>query len=124
MLNNNGPDFAPNVLLTAGTPANTTFESLIAPEGWTSRIPDVGGAGSIICGTAGLYPGTAATFTIMVKVSPGAADGAIITSSVSVSSGIPDLKPGNNSVTVTTVVSLTPPPPPPNVAADLSVDLK
>jgi uncharacterized repeat protein (TIGR01451 family) len=123
-VDNNGPDLAPNVVLTASTPANTTFESLVAPEGWTSRLPDVGGAGSIICGTAGLYPGTAATFTIMVKVSPGTADGAIITSSVSVSSGIPDLKPGNNSVTVTTVVSLTPPPPPPDVAADLSVDLK
>ncbi|MEK6303925.1 MAG: hypothetical protein AABO41_24740 [Acidobacteriota bacterium] len=118
-----GPALATNVTLSAAVPANTTFQSLTAPAGWTSRLPDVGGTGSIICSTAGLLPGTSASFTIVVKVNPGTADGAIITAMALVSSGILDLNPGNNSSTATTIVSLTTPPVPPGVAADLAVDL-
>lgn len=117
---NNGPEIATNVVLTSPVPDNTTFKNLIAPPGWTSRLPDVDKAGLITCTTSALNPGTSASFTIVVKVSPAVAEETMITSSVMVTSGVTDLKPGNNSGTAATIVSLTPLP---TGEADLALDL-
>jgi len=120
---NNGPDLAPNVVLVSRIPDNTTFDSFTAPGGWSSRVPDRGGTGALTSGVAGLFPGTSATFTIVLNVNSKAEDGSIIARSATVSSVIPDLAPGNNTRTSNTVVSAGTSTIPPDVAADVSISL-
>jgi uncharacterized repeat protein (TIGR01451 family) len=120
---NNGPDLATNVVLVSRVPDNTTFESFTAPGGWTNRVPDRGGTGVLTSGVADLFPGTSATFTIVLNVNSKAQDGAIIARSATVSSDIPDLAPGNNTGTSNTVVRAATPTIPPDVAADMSISL-
>lgn len=120
---NNGPDLATNVVLVSRVPDNTTFDSFTAPAGWASRVPDRGGTGVLTSGVAGLFPGASATFTIVLNVNSKAEDGAIIARSATVSTAIPDLVPGNNTVTSNTVVRAATPTIPPDVAADVSISL-
>src|SRR5688500_3738794 len=46
-ITNNGPDAATNASFTQSTPAGTTFQSFLAPAGWTCGTPAVGGTGVI-----------------------------------------------------------------------------
>src|SRR5262249_16453810 len=54
---NNGPSNASTISLTESTPANTTFQSLNAPAGWSCTTPPVNETGSITCTNANLAPG-------------------------------------------------------------------
>jgi uncharacterized repeat protein (TIGR01451 family) len=66
-VNNSGPEQAEGVTLTAATPSNTTFVSLVAPLGWSCTAPAVGATGPISCTNAGLDV-TTETLVLTVKV--------------------------------------------------------
>jgi len=110
---NAGPTLAINATLTDSVPSGTTFVSLVSPAGWSCTAPAVGGTGAINCSNPSVAIGSA-TFTLVVAVPAGTANGAIITNTATVAAATPDPTPGNNSATATTTVVSS---------ADLSVTL-
>jgi parallel beta-helix repeat protein len=102
---NAGPDPAANVTLTEAVPANTTFQSLSAPPGWSCSTPGVGGTGTITCTNPSLASGASAMFTLVVKVNPGTPGGTVINSTATVDSSTPDPNPSNNSGTAMATVA-------------------
>jgi uncharacterized repeat protein (TIGR01451 family) len=92
-----GPDGADGVLLTSAIPANATFISFTAPPGWTATTPVAGGAGAVSATTATLASGAVATFTLAVRVAPGASGGSTITDTSTVSATTNDPNSTNNS---------------------------
>ena len=109
VVTNNGPSAADNATVVAKIPANTTFVSLVSPAGWSCLKPLVGGTGNIVCSNATLPASTSGTFTLVVKVNNGTANGTVITGTVSVSSSAIDPVSTNNTATVTTIVGTTGP---------------
>ena len=101
---NNGPADATTVLVSDTTPANTTFQSIIAPAGWTCTTPAVGGTGSISCSATTLATNTQAVFTIVVRVNYCIGNGPVSNTATSSSANI-DPNPANNAGTVSTPVS-------------------
>ena len=109
VVTNSGPSAADNATVVEKIPANTTFVSLISPAGWSCLKPLVGGTGNIVCSNATLPASTSGTFTLVVKVNNGTANGTVITGTVSVSSSAIDPVSTNNTATVTTIVGTTGP---------------
>jgi uncharacterized repeat protein (TIGR01451 family) len=101
---NNGPAAATTVTFTEATPANTTFQAVIAPAGWTCVTPAVGATGTVTCTNPSLTAGSAANINVTVNVNTATADGTTITANSSVSSAISDPSAANNSTTVNTLV--------------------
>ncbi len=94
---NNGPAAATVTNFTEGTPTNTTFESVIAPAGWTCIAPAVGGTGNVTCTDPSLASGTSANIVVVVNVAPTVAAGTTTaTSTLSASNSV------NTSTTLTT----------------------
>ena len=114
VIKNNGPQDAVNAVFTEQVPANTTFVSLSMVAGWMCVTPAVGGTGSITCTNPDFTHGSNATFTLVVQVGGGTANGTVITDIASVSSGTSDPVLSNNTATVQTVVSVS-------TAADLAL---
>jgi uncharacterized repeat protein (TIGR01451 family) len=109
---NNGPAAAAGVGFTEATPVNTTFQSVLAPAGWTCTTPAVGATGTVTCNdTASLAASTSADIVVVLNVPSNVAIGTI-TATSSVSATTSDPNSGNNSTTVTTNV---------NVACDLAI---
>ena len=108
---NNGPGTASAVSFTEATPANTTFQSVLAPVGWSCTTPPVGGTGNVNCTDPTMAPGSAADIIVVVNVAPSVV-AASITANSSVTSGTSDPTAANNSTTVVTNV---------NIACDLTV---
>ena len=106
---NGGPSAADNATVVEKIPANTTFVSLVSPAGWSCLKPLVGGTGNIVCSNATLPASTSGTFTLVVKVNNGIANGTVITGTVSVSSSTIDPVSTNNTATVATIVGTTGP---------------
>jgi uncharacterized repeat protein (TIGR01451 family) len=104
VVTNNGPSAADNATVVAIIPANTTFVSIAAPVGWTCLSPGVGGTGNVVCTNVNMLALTAGTFTLVVKVNSGTANGTVITGKVSVASSAVDPISSNNTATVTTLV--------------------
>src|SRR4029434_7231081 len=102
---NNGPNPASSVTVTDAVPANTTFVSAMAPAGWMSTTPALGGTGTVTFSKATVASGETAMFTIVVNVNASTANGATITNSATASSSTPDATSGNNTGTTTTTVS-------------------
>jgi parallel beta-helix repeat protein len=102
---NAGPDPATNVTLTEAVPANTTFQSLNAPPGWSCSTPGVGGTGTIICTNASLVSGASAMFTLVVNVNPGTPGGTVISSTATVDSSTSDPNSLNNSANAMATVA-------------------
>ena len=111
---NNGPSAADNVTLVEAVPANTTLVSVTAPSGWSCVTPGFGGTGNIVCNIVTLNGGSAASFTVVVKVNAGVANGTAISDTVTVNSATSDPNSANNSATAVTIVGST-------AGADLSV---
>ncbi len=109
IVTNNGPSAADNAQLVTNIPANTTFVSMTPPAGWTCQVPGVGNTGTVICTNANMVGGTAGTFTMVVKVNTGVANGTVVSDTVSVGSAATDPISANNSATATTVVGGTGP---------------
>ncbi len=110
-ITNNGPAAAAAVNFTEATPTNTTFQSVLAPAGWTCSAPAVGSTGNVNCTDPTLAAGAAADIIVIVNVPPTVAAGTI-TANSSVTSSTSDPSSANNSTTVMTSVA---------VACDLAV---
>jgi len=100
---NNGPAAAAGVSFTEATPANTTFQSVLAPAGWTCTQPAVGAAGTVNCTDATLASGTQANIIVVVNVPASVAAGTI-TANSSVTATTSDPNTANNNTTVTTTL--------------------
>ena len=104
VVTNNGPSAADNATLSEAIPANTTFVSLMAPASWSCNTPAVGGTGNVVCTDLSLNGGTAATFSLVAKVTAGTANGTVITNVASVSSSASDPNTSNNTAVASTIV--------------------
>ena len=65
---NNGPAAASVANFTEATPANTTYQSVVAPAGWTCTTPSVGSTGNVSCTDPTLAAGTSANIVVVVNV--------------------------------------------------------
>ncbi len=102
---NSQDDAANDVVVTDAVPANTTFQSITAPAGWTCTAPSIGGTGNVSCTTAMLAPNTTAVLKLVVNLPCATANGVFISNTASVSSTTLDPDTSNNARTVTTMVS-------------------
>ena len=109
VVTNNGPSAADNATVVASIPANTTLVSIVAPAGWSCLNTAVGATGNVVCTNANMPASTAGTFTVVVKVTAGTANGTVITGTVSVGSSTIDPIASNNKAQVTTLVGATGP---------------
>jgi uncharacterized repeat protein (TIGR01451 family) len=103
VMTNNGPAAAaPNGLYDT-VPTNTTFVSITSP-GWSCSVPAVGGTGNIVCITPSFANGATATFTLVVNVNTGVANGTLISNTANANSGVPNPNPtGASATSVVTV---------------------
>ena len=97
---NNGPRDALNAVFSEAVPANTTFQSLAFPAGWTCITPAVNGTGNINCTNPDVANAATGTFTLAVKVNAGTAVGTVITNTIDATSGTSDPNLANNTATV------------------------
>jgi uncharacterized repeat protein (TIGR01451 family) len=109
VVTNNGPSAADNATVVAAVPTNTTFVSLTAPAGWICLSPAVGATGTAVCSNSNMPGSTSGTFTLIVKVNSGTANGTVIVGKVSVGSSALDPNSANNTATVSTIVGTTGP---------------
>jgi uncharacterized repeat protein (TIGR01451 family) len=101
---NAGPAAATSAVLSDTVPANTTFQSISPPAGWTcGTTPAVGGTGAISCTNPGFAVGSGA-FTLVVRVGSAVADNTTISNTASISSNTFDPNLGSESATQTTTV--------------------
>jgi uncharacterized repeat protein (TIGR01451 family) len=107
VVTNSGPSAADNAILVANIPANTTLVSVAAPAGWSCITPGAGGTGNVVCNNVDVAALAAGSFTMVVKVNSGTANGTVITGVVSVSSSVNDPITANNTASVATVVGTT-----------------
>ena len=105
----NGPSAADNATMVVAVPTNTTFVSFGTPAGWSCQVPNVGNAGNVVCTEVNLAGLSASTFTLVVKVNTGVANGTVISDTAAVSSSVIDPVIANNSATVTTIVGTSGP---------------
>jgi uncharacterized protein len=110
-VDNLGPDPAATVSWSDTLPAGTTFVSLASPGGWTCTTPAIGAGGTITCSNPSVAVGING-FSLIVNVSPGVADGTVLSNTATATSTTGDPVSGNNSATATTTV---------NSQADLSI---
>jgi uncharacterized repeat protein (TIGR01451 family) len=99
----NGPAAAANVSFTEATPTNTTFQSVLAPAGWTCTQPAVGATGTVNCSDASMASGTQANIIVVVNV-PATVAAGTITANSSVTASTSDPNTANNNTTVTTTL--------------------
>ncbi|MEA2570171.1 MAG: hypothetical protein QOI24_2172 [Acidobacteriota bacterium] len=107
-ITNNGPDAAANAKMIQTLPAGVTFQSMVAPGGWSCTMPAVGAGGTINCSIASLANAGSASFTVVVNVT---ATSGSISETVTASSDNFDNVIGNNSATAVTTID----------SADLSI---
>ncbi len=107
VVTNNGPSAADNATVIQSVPTNTTFVSMGAPAGWSCITPVSGGTGNVVCSNVSLAGSTAATFSMVVKVNAGTANGTVIADTVTASSSTSDPNSANNSASASTVVGTT-----------------
>jgi uncharacterized repeat protein (TIGR01451 family) len=101
---NAGPESARGAQLTAATPANTTFVSLQAPEGWACTTPAAGGTGAITCASAS-FGVTSVAFPLVLQASNATENTTVVlTASVSAESTDPILENNSDSLTTPLVV--------------------
>jgi uncharacterized repeat protein (TIGR01451 family) len=120
---NYGPGASTNFTISDTLPLGVGFVSLTAPAGLTCTTPAVGAGGSILCTAAPATvpaqpsPGSEFTLTVVGKVSPTAANGAVLRNLVVVSGDdlepVPDLHPNRDDAFTRVVVPDQPVPPEP-----------
>ncbi len=90
-------------------PANTTLVSIAAPAGWGCVNTGAGSVGNVVCTNSNLAGLASGTFTLIVKVNSGTANGTVINQNVSVGSAALDPNSANNTASVSTLVGATGP---------------
>jgi uncharacterized repeat protein (TIGR01451 family) len=105
VVSNNGPSAADNATLIDPIPANMALVSVAAPAGWSCIAP--GGTGSLVCTNSDMAGSTSGTFTLVMQVASGTANGTVITETASVSFSASDPNTANNTASVNTVVGTT-----------------
>jgi uncharacterized repeat protein (TIGR01451 family) len=95
---------AANVTLSDAIPGETTFVSFVAPPGWTTSTPLIGGTGFVIATIPTLAAGATATFTLVVNVNSDTFAGQEITNTVVVTSSTAEATLTNNTSSVTATV--------------------
>ncbi len=101
MVSNNGPDAAPNVVVTDVLPPGTTFESASADPAAPGACSFAAATRTVTCTVSELTAYDAAFFQIDVQAPP--YEGSI-TNTATVTSSTTDTNPDNNSSSVTTNV--------------------
>src|SRR5205807_4371506 len=109
---NRGPSPATSVSLIDTLPPRTSFVSLVAPAGWVTSTPVIGGTGSVIATNSSLASGASASFALVVNVAGATVDGRVFANTATVSAASTDADTGNNASTVTTTVGTVGPPAP------------
>jgi uncharacterized repeat protein (TIGR01451 family) len=104
VVQNLGPMAAVNAIFSETVPANTTFQSIVTPAGWTCVTPAVGAAGNISCTNPLVVNAASSTFTINVLVGAGTTSGTQIVDVANVTSGTNDPNLTNNSATAIVTV--------------------
>jgi uncharacterized repeat protein (TIGR01451 family) len=108
-VSNAGIEEAGDIIVTAATPAGTTFASITEPEGVDCTTPPVGGTGPITCRINAIPGGGAVSLTLVVNVT--AAAGTQLTFTASATTTAVDTNPTNNSFLVRTdVIEAVDPP--------------
>jgi uncharacterized repeat protein (TIGR01451 family) len=107
VVTNNGPSAADNATVVATIPANTTLVSFSAPAGWSCLNTTTGATGNVVCSNANMAAVSSGTFTLVVKVTAGTANGTTIGETVSVGSSALDPNSANNTASVSTLVGAT-----------------
>ena len=94
-----------NLTFAETTPANTTYQSITIPTGWTCpTLPAVNGTGGISCTATTLAANTTSTFSVVVQVNSTVASGSTITDTVNIGESGTD--PGTTSATANTTVTI------------------
>src|SRR5262249_49438862 len=104
IVTDNGPSAADNAIFVANIPANTTIVSMTTPAGWDCLAPGTGSTGNVVCNNVNMAALSSSTFTLVVKVNNGTANGTVITETAAVSSSVTDPSTSNNTASVSTVV--------------------
>lgn len=104
---NDGPGDATNVVIADTIPAGTTFQALMAPDGWQCTTPEAGTPGSVSCSKGVMAAAESATLSVVVKPSTAG----MLTNTASIAAREPDSNPVNNFVTAETSVVPAPEPP-------------
>jgi uncharacterized repeat protein (TIGR01451 family) len=93
---NDGPDTALGAVVTFPIDANTTFQSVSSPPGWTCNTPIIGGTGTVTCRIPAFAPGAAVSFVLVVRVDCGTPVGTVFQASAAVTSDSIETFPPNN----------------------------
>jgi uncharacterized repeat protein (TIGR01451 family) len=103
---NTGTRTAQGVAVKETMPSKTTFVSATAPTGWTIASPAAGSTGDVTFTRNAVPPGYSASFTVVVHVNPGTAEGTSLSATASATSSTPESNLSNNSATTTARVSM------------------
>jgi uncharacterized repeat protein (TIGR01451 family) len=105
IVSNAGPLDALNGVFSEAIPANTTFQSISAPAGWTcNSAASITSTGTLTCSNPDIANHASGTFLLAVTVSAATTFGSQIVDTANVTSGTNDPNLANNSATATTVV--------------------
>ncbi len=102
---NGGPDSAIDAVASFPIPANTTFQSLASPAGWSCSTPAAGGTGTASCTTSLFASGASASFTLDVRVDCAAAPGTVLSITGSVATASIDTYAPNNTTAMSNVIA-------------------
>lgn len=107
IVTNKGPSAAANVAITDTLPANTTLSAFVAPPDWNCKFPDIGGTGTIKCTKPAMVPFERAAIGLVLKVSPFATEGSVITNKADASTTTKEPPTNNNtSSAISRVITL------------------
>ena len=102
---NAGPDAAIDATASFPVPANTSFQSLASPAGWTCTTPAFGATtGTASCTNPLFASGGSVSFTMTVEVSCTAAAGTVLSITGSVSTTSTDTYAPNNTTAMSNVL--------------------
>ena len=110
--NFSGQTSTPTNTLTDTFPAELTFVSAVAPDGWTCSTPPLTGPNTITCTSDNAIPDESAIiFTFTFHVAPGLSDGTQVTNSAAISHQGSDSNSMNDATSFTSTVGQPPPAP-------------
>lgn len=85
-------------------PAGTRLQSFAGASGWNCTTPAVGSGGTVTCRKDSMDISESASFSLVVRVDAGVADGTNLSNTATISSQASDPNGANNSTTATTAV--------------------